>query len=112
MLHPALAWARCGAMALTGHSDGPPLLAPGRLAACAEDAAAELERVALAGGLGSLVGLDAPALLGLTRRGSTAPGGSCRLLRAADRWLALNLARPDDVDLLPAWLGEGDCRDP
>ncbi len=119
MVHPVLAWARCGAMALTGHANGPPLPAPGRLAACAEDAAAELERVAVAGGLGSLAGLDAPALLGeraallgLARRGSTAPGGSCRLLRTADRWLALNLARPDDVALLPAWLGEGDCRDP
>jgi hypothetical protein len=106
-------------MALTGHADGPPLPAPGRLVACAEATAAELERLAVAGGLDSLAGLDAPALLGeraallgLARRGATAPGGSCRLLPAADRWLALNLARPDDVALLPAWLGEGDCGDP
>jgi hypothetical protein len=34
------------------------------------------------------------------------PNGACRLFRAADGWLALNLARPEDVDLLPAWLGE------
>lgn len=36
---------------------------------------------------------------------SISPNGSCRMLRAADGgWLALNLARPEDVDLLPAWL--------
>jgi hypothetical protein len=29
------------------------------------------------------------------------------LLRAADGWIALNLARPDDHALLPAWLGDG-----
>ncbi len=46
------------------------------------------------------------ALLGLHRRGSIAPGGSCRLIRAGDGWIALNLAREDDVELLPAWLGE------
>jgi hypothetical protein len=34
------------------------------------------------------------------------PNGACRMFRAADGWLALNLARPEDVDLLPAWLGE------
>lgn len=35
--------------------------------------------------------------------------GHCRLLRAADGWCALNLARPDDVDVIPALTGrEGD----
>ena len=29
---------------------------------------------------------------------------SCRLLRTADGWIAVNLARADDLDLLPAWL--------
>lgn len=38
------------------------------------------------------------------------PGGriscnrSCRLLQATDGWLVLNLARPEDRELLPAWL--------
>jgi crotonobetainyl-CoA:carnitine CoA-transferase CaiB-like acyl-CoA transferase len=31
--------------------------------------------------------------------------GSCRLLRTADGWVAVNLPRPDDLELLPAWLG-------
>jgi crotonobetainyl-CoA:carnitine CoA-transferase CaiB-like acyl-CoA transferase len=31
-------------------------------------------------------------------------GRAARLVQAADGWLAVNLARLDDVDLLPAWL--------
>lgn len=114
--HPAIEWARSGAMALTGPADGPPQLAPGPLASCARGAA---EAVRLLAGERWQTQLDAPALLGeraailgLTRRGSTSPGGSCRLLRAADAWIAVNLARPEDLDLLPAWLGEGDRGDP
>lgn len=33
------------------------------------------------------------------------PNGACRLFRAADGWMALNLAREEDRDLAPAWLG-------
>ncbi|MCB0995024.1 MAG: CoA transferase [Acidimicrobiales bacterium] len=44
------------------------------------------------------------ALVGHRGWGDTAPGGSCRMLRAADAWLAVNLARPDDIDMVPAWL--------
>ncbi|MBW2289738.1 MAG: CoA transferase [Deltaproteobacteria bacterium] len=114
--HPACDWARSGAMALSGPADGPPRLAPGPLASCARGAAAAL--AALAEGA-NWSDLDAPALLGeraaifgLERRGTTSPGGSCRLLRAADGWIALNLARPDDHSLLPAWLGDGARDDP
>jgi hypothetical protein len=32
------------------------------------------------------------------------PNGACRLIRAEDGWIAVNLAREDDIDLLPAWL--------
>jgi hypothetical protein len=42
--------------------------------------------------------------MNLSRNGRVAAGGSCRLLETADGWLALNLARDDDWDLLPAWL--------
>ena len=72
----------------------------------------------LASGNG-LKGVDAAALLGeraaileLSRGGRTSPGGSCRLLATGDGWFAVNLARADDVRLLPAWLGEGEYADP
>jgi len=114
--HADIEWASSGAMALTGAADGPPLLVPGPLAACARGAADAVEL--LAGERWSST-LDGPALLGeraaifdLHRRGTTSPGGTCRLLRAADRWIAVNLARPDDVSLLPAWLGDGALDDP
>ena len=55
---------------------------------------------------------DAVALLderhpeaSMTGLGPVSMGGSARLLRAADAWVAVNLPRSDDLDLLPAWLG-------
>jgi hypothetical protein len=60
--------------------------------------------------------------LGITDRGSLLaldpPGGqiscnrACHLIEAADGWIALNLARDDDRDLLPAWLGVDADDDP
>jgi hypothetical protein len=86
------------------------------LAACARAALAVSAQLS---GSQDLADLDGPALLGeraalleLKRRGTTSPGGSCRLLRASDRWIAVNLARPDDVALLPAWLGCSATSDP
>jgi crotonobetainyl-CoA:carnitine CoA-transferase CaiB-like acyl-CoA transferase len=46
--HPALSWAECGAMALTGHRDGPPLMCPVPLAACADGALLALAAIAQA----------------------------------------------------------------
>ena len=53
--------------------------------------------------------VDVPALLfgraalgGFTRRGRVSAGGSCRLLRTRDGWVAVSLARPDDVAGVPA----------
>jgi hypothetical protein len=51
------------------------------------------------------------AISGHVSRGLVSPGGSCRLLEAADGWLALNLARDEDWDLLPAWLESEITRD-
>ena len=62
--------------------------------------------------LGDELGVDGPALLhereqllGLAPQGTISAGGTCRLLPTADRWMALNLARADDVDAMPAWVG-------
>lgn len=103
-------------MALTGLANGPPLLAPAAFATACRTAVGVLER--LSGASRPLVA-DPPALLGeraalarLSRRGSTSPGGHCRILLAADGWLAVNLARADDIALLPAWLETASFEDP
>ena len=102
-------WAACGAMWLTGDADGPPLAAPADQAARLRGVAAVVE--ALSARAGTRVTLDGPGLvteragaLGLRRRGTTSPNGGTRLLPAADGWVALTLARPDDVALLAAWM--------
>jgi crotonobetainyl-CoA:carnitine CoA-transferase CaiB-like acyl-CoA transferase len=51
--------------------------------------------------LGRAAGVDALALM--AERGE-AVTRTCRLYRAADAWVAVNLARPDDVESIPAWL--------
>jgi hypothetical protein len=92
--HPALAWARSGAMALTGRADGLPRVPSGPLASCASGVARALSA------LGAKPPADAAALLGeraatagLARCGDVSAGGRCRLLRTADGHGALNLAR-------------------
>lgn len=117
--HPAIAWAGAGLMELTGHGEGPPTVGPGHLAACARGTVAAF--AALAKGKApsaagrararDLAALDGPALLGeraallgLRRRGTTSAGGHCRLVRARDGWIAVNLPRRDDLAMLPAWL--------
>ena len=42
---------------------------------------------------------------GFRRGGSRSVGGVSRLLPCADGWIAVSLARPDDIESLPAWLG-------
>ena len=39
---------------------------------------------------------------GWSRRGATSVGGRCRLLQAADGWVAVTLARDADIELVPA----------
>lgn len=115
--HPDLEWAASGAMSITGRAEGPPELAPAPVATVARGAIAALAGVTEASRVldaDALRVLDAPALLGeraaiagQSRRGSTSVGGTCHLLRCANGWIAVNLARPEDVALLPAWLEEG-----
>jgi crotonobetainyl-CoA:carnitine CoA-transferase CaiB-like acyl-CoA transferase len=62
---------------------------------------------------GEPLGADGPArlrermeILGIAPDGQVSAGGTCRLLPAADgRWVAVNLSRRDDVELLAAWMG-------
>jgi hypothetical protein len=97
-------------MALTGRAGGPALPPPAgfveRLLALEERLVAEFRRNGVPLELDALAVLgERAALAGLQRQGDRSCGGAARLLRAGDGWLALSLARPADVELLPAWLG-------
>lgn len=106
--HPAQAWAESGLMALTGTASGPPRMCPAPVAACADGVMLALAGLAPEAGLGAPDGArfltERAAIFGHGRNGAISPGGSCRLLPAADGWLAVNLPRDDDWDMLPAWL--------
>ncbi len=54
-------------------------------------------------GLSLLV--ERAAMTGSHGWGTTSAGTSCRMVQASDGWLAVNLARVDDVEAVPAWLG-------
>jgi hypothetical protein len=93
-------------MDLTGRLDGPGLGGPPALVDLVELAADMVVRRSE-----GRVALDGMALLGeraalgnLTRQGTTSCGGSTRLMRTGDGWLAVSLARPDDIAALGAWL--------
>jgi hypothetical protein len=101
------AWAASGAMILTGRPEGPPLGVPPGLIDVVHRATSMVNRdtvpTALTDGL-ALLG-ERAALSGLTRRGAVSCGGSTHLVLARDGWVAVSLARPEDLAALPAWLG-------
>jgi hypothetical protein len=97
-------------MWLTGRPAGAPLGAPAGIVGVLEHAAEQLGTSTAT--VGDAVIVDGPALLGeraalagLVRRGDVSCGGSTRLLPTADGWVAVALPRPDDLELLPAWIG-------
>lgn len=96
-------WAASGLMALTGPANNKPLLIDrdlvGRINALRTWVATLSDRPILVP-QSYIVGRA--ALMGFSRQGATSCNGSARLLRARDGWFVLNLARRDDVDLLPA----------
>ena len=49
--------------------------------------------------------LDRSQDMALATAGRVSPNGSCRLVRATGGWIAVNLPREDDADLVPAWTG-------
>ncbi len=114
---PALLEAASGAMALSGLADGPPVVPPAALATCVAHVTGSLS--ALAGERWAGGALDGAALLGERaaifgqhRQGRTSPGGTCKLIRSASGWIAVNLPRATDWECVPAWLeGEVAARD-
>jgi hypothetical protein len=104
-------WADSGAMWLSGHANGSPRLCPAPLAACAQGAWLALASLNTSKldplfSAHQLLG-ERAAIAGLSRQGRTSAGGACRLLPTLDGYLALNLAREDDWELMPAWLEQG-----
>lgn len=81
------------------------------LSGSAEQALRTLARISGAPRLDHLHGdellMERASLLGFTFRRGQAPGGFCRLLEARDGAIAVNLPRPSDWELLPAWLESG-----
>ena len=111
------AWAASGAMALTGRADGAPLGPPADLVPKLRGIVADLRRVVAS--LGGTLDVDPLALLGeraassgLTRNGTTSCGGATRLLAGGDGWVAVSLARAEDLELVPAWLELPSIDDP
>lgn len=106
-LHPAQRWAQCGGLALTGYPQAAQMC-PVPLASYADGVIRALRTLCPNSPLDTLDGAqllgERAALAGYRRGGDVAPGGSCRLLATADGWLAVNLSRPADWELLPAWL--------
>ncbi len=110
-----LEFAASGAMWITGRHAPTPVRFP--LFAHLDGLSAGIET--LSSRLGAPVRLD-PALVvsqraaerGFTRGGRRSANGSCRLIRGEDGWLACNLPRPSDLELLPAVLERAVGDDP
>lgn len=103
------AWAASGAMSLTGRPNAAPLGPPRglvpTLAAVGELIAVHSARLGRPVTLDPLALLgERAALVGLHRRGTVSCGGHTRLLRTADGYVAVSLARAEDAELVPAWL--------
>jgi crotonobetainyl-CoA:carnitine CoA-transferase CaiB-like acyl-CoA transferase len=105
-----LAWARSGLMELTGFPSGPALSPAAPVVTRAHAVASAIAD--LTSKQGRALELDVHEILtgraaeaGWHRQGTVSANGTCRLLSAADGWLAINLARPVDVRSLPAVLG-------
>jgi hypothetical protein len=98
-------------MALTGYPGEPAQMCPVPLASYADGIVAALRNFRPRSPLTAIDGArllgERAALAAYERRGDIAAGGTCRLLQAADGWLAVNLARPSDWEMLPAWLQAG-----
>lgn len=97
-------------MRLTGRAGAAPLGPPDGLVPKLDRLAAQV--TALSRSLGTEVALDPLEMLtaratiqGLGRQGRTSCGGASKLVSARDATICVSLARKDDVELVPAWLG-------
>lgn len=111
-------WAASGGAWLTGHRDGPPLTptadvgayAIGALAAI-DDRSGRSDPESLPRRAADLL-FGRAAFTGAQRGGQIATGGTGRIVRAADGWVAINLARPNDLSAVAAIVEGDDGGDP
>src|SRR5688500_4794451 len=106
-------WADSGLMWLTGWPDRAPLAGPAAIADGLASITDDIEKLTEGRVVidGPAVAAERAAIRGLTRGGRVSPGGACRLVPTVDGWIAVNLPRDSDVELVPAWLetGAGDA---
>lgn len=105
-------WTASGCRELTGRHDGVGLPAPGAPASSARAGLAVLGSYTAARVPGVQVLGERAALAGLRRNAPFSPGGTFRALRARDGWLGISLARPSDIELLPALMQTEQAREP
>ena len=107
---PGARWARSGLATLTGHVGAPPILPARDYAGRLQTLIDTVRAFAATAGADLDLGMDVysgrAGEMGLGRRGKVSPNGTARLLQTADGWLAVNLARLEDRDSVPAWI---DC---
>jgi crotonobetainyl-CoA:carnitine CoA-transferase CaiB-like acyl-CoA transferase len=108
-VEPLRRWANSGLMALAGPRDAAPYIATRDYCGRIDELAFGVEAFARAAGMtvrvdGNVL-TERAAWLGLKRNGTISANGKCRMIRARDGWLAVNLPRDDDWNAVPAWLG-------
>lgn len=108
--HPVDRWLTSGLLSLCGEAGEPGLPCPVPLPDCADGALLALQVISKSP---QLCNLNAAALLSerarlldLSRQGSIAPGGSCRILNTRTSPIALNMARSCDWTMLSALFEE------
>ena len=98
-------WAASGARWLTDPRVGVPDRLVARFAGMIDlldRRGADLAELAGAHGVGLLA--ERAALMGLPPSDRRSCGGASRFVRCADDWIVASLARPADIELIPAWL--------
>jgi hypothetical protein len=97
-------WRSSGLRDLTGPAGREPLDEPAAVADRLADLASTVRHLGGPCVDGPALAVERAHLQGLTRQGRTSCGGACHLVATTDGWLAVNLPRPSDVELVPAWL--------
>lgn len=109
----AKAWASSGAQWLSPPQTPPParlIDAVLRMTAALDERGAGMAQLVGSGGIG-LLG-ERAAAVGLPPATSISCGGASRILATLDGWVVASMARPTDVELLPAWVGRDAGLDP